>query len=306
MNFDSRVWKTGLVAVVATIILSVFVFRAAEWTRAINGEFVVYGQTSGGGSGGSGGGTGTAGVTFTRVIPQIAVGSYDSLFNHVTVIQVVNTGSASINVSGNFYNPNGTASTVAMTTNAATVPTFTGTLASTPLVANGVLVITAATASTGTTNWGRIVTTGSASVSSYFELRDFTTSALSTRVGVPSSANDMAQFLIPRARNVAANFDVGFAVVNTGGTAANITGVVRDAAGTQIAARTVSLGARSHTANFAREFFTAAGCAPCLGTEGAGTLYGFVTFTSASAQFAAMALSVEGGSLSSVALDRLQ
>jgi len=72
-----------------------------------------------------------------------------------------------------------------------------------------------------------------------------------------------------------------------------------------MAARTVTLGARSQMAIFARDFFTGTGCSPCLGTEATGTGYGTMVFRSTSRQFAAAALAIEGGSLSSFPIDEI-
>jgi hypothetical protein len=167
-----------------------------------------------------------------------------------------------------------------------------------------VLVVTANTATTGTTSWGRIVTTGSASISAYFELRDGATNVLYNRVGVASSSPDLSNFVIPRVRNVASGLDVGFALVNTGTTSANITGSIRNANGEVVANRVLSLAALSHTAVFANQFFAAAGCSPCLASEPSGTNHSTMIFSSNSPQFAAMALSIEGASLTSFPIDR--
>ena len=303
MNFDRRIWKTGVMAVVATMIFALVIFRAEEWTRGLNSEFIAYGQT--GGTGGTGGGTGGAGSSLTKIIPQIVVGSFDNnLTKYITVIQISNIGSAPITVSGNVYTTAGGPSKLSIKAGAASFSN--GIVPSTQLEGNGTLVFTADTADTGTVNWARFSTTGSVALSSYFEFRDVANNTLYTRVGIPASAGDMASFVIPRARNVAAGFDMGFALVNTGSTTASITGVARDAAGAVLASRVFSLAPLNHTATFAREFFTATGCSPCLGTEASGTTYGTVTFTSTSAQFAATALSIEGGALASTALERLQ
>lgn len=303
MNFDKRIWKTGLLSVAVTIGFTIFAFRAAEWSKGFNSEFVVLGQTGGTGTGGSGT---PGGTQVTKIVPQIVVGSYDSgISKYLTVIQIVNTGSASIDVSGNFFNTNGSPSTLSVT-NVSSGASFVGTLASTSLGGNSVLVLRADTAAAGTTNWARIVTTGSASVSAYFELRDGSTNVLYNRVGVESSAADMSSFLIPRVSNVASNLDVGFALVNTGSTSANSTGTLRDASGAVIAARTIALASASHTAVFAREFFSGQGCSPCLGTGASGTSHSSVSFSSTSAQFAALALAIEGAALSSFPVERLQ
>src|SRR5437773_6972870 len=68
----------------------------------------------------------TASMEFTGVIPQITVGDYGSLYS--STIEVINTTAGTINVSGTFYNENGTQSTVSYLTNISSVPSFTGTL----------------------------------------------------------------------------------------------------------------------------------------------------------------------------------
>ena len=72
MNANKGLWKTGVLALVATLIFGMFIYRAGDWAKGLNSEFVVYGQQSGGtgGTGGTGGATGTApAVTSTKVIP---------------------------------------------------------------------------------------------------------------------------------------------------------------------------------------------------------------------------------------------
>src|SRR5207244_6603727 len=110
MKFNKRILKTGALAAVVTIVFGFFAYRAAEWSRGLNSEFLVLGQSSGTGGGGTGG-TGTTATT-TKVIPQIAIGSFDGgLTKYSTVIEVINTSSSALTVSGNFYNQDGTAAT---------------------------------------------------------------------------------------------------------------------------------------------------------------------------------------------------
>jgi hypothetical protein len=102
----------------------------------------------------------------------------------------------------------------------------------------------------------------------------------------------MSRFSIPRVRNVDSGLDVGFALVNTGTSAATINATLRSATGTALATKSLTLGAGAHTSTFARDFFA-------LTAESAGTNYSYMAFESSSAQFAATALAIEGGSLSS-------
>jgi hypothetical protein len=169
------------------------------------------------------------------------------------------------------------------------------------------MTITADTAATGTINWARIVTTGAASVSAYFELRDVATNILYNRTGIAGSSPTISKFIVPRVRNVASGLDVGFAIVNTGTAAANITVTVKDQGGVALAVRTFNLAAGNHLAGFPFQLFAAGqGCSPCLGSEPAGTNYGFLSFDSSSATFASTALAIEGASLSSFPIEVLQ
>ncbi len=107
--------------------------------------------------------------------------------------------------------------------------------------------------------------------------------------------------MLPRFRNVAAQLDSGFAIVNTGTTAANLSASLKGADGAIIAARSTNLLPNAHIAEFANAFFNGTGCGPCLGTEGGtATKYHFITFTSSSPQCAAMGLSIEGDILATI------
>jgi hypothetical protein len=301
IEYNKGIWKTGVLAIVVTLVFAMFVFKFEDWTKDFDSKFV-YAQSTG-----TGGGTGSGGTGLTKVIPQVAVGSYDGGFTkYTTVIEIVNTGSAAISVSGNFYNPNGSASTLALKSNLITAG-FTGTLPATNLGASGVMTIIADTAATGTINWAKIVTTGAASVSAYFELRDGATNILYNRTGIAASSPTMSKFIVPRVRNVASGLDVGFAIVNTGATMANITLTAKDQGGIVLAARTFTLGAGNHLSGFPFQLLASGqGCAPCLGSESAGTNYGFLSFESSSAAFASTALAIEGAALSSFPIEALQ
>ena len=301
INYNKRIWKTAALAVAVTLVFSVFVFKFEDWTKDVNSEFV-YAQSTG-----NGGGTGSGGASVTKVIPQVAVGSYDGgLTKYITVIQVVNTGTSPISVSGNFYNTNGSASTLALKSNL--IPAgFTGALPATNLAASGVMTITADTATTGAINWAKIVTSSAAAVSAYFELRDGATNILFNRTGIAGSSATMSKFVIPRVRNVASGLDVGFAIVNTGAASANITLTAKDQGGVILAARTFSLAAGSHMSGFPFQLLAAGqGCSPCLSSEPSGTNYGFMVFESSSAAFASTALAIEGAALSSFPIEVLQ
>ena len=304
MNYNKRILKTGALAVAVTIAFGIFAYRAAEWTKGLNSEFLVLGQSGGTGSGGGSTGTTGTATTTTRIIPQVAVGSFDgNLSKYSTVIQIVNTGTTAATVTGTFYNEQGAASTLTLATNA-TPATFTGTTSSVSVNANSSLVIsggttTATTPSTGSVGWGKIVYTGTVSISTFFELRDSSTGALYSRVGVAASPADMSKFVIPRVRDVASGLYVAFALVNSGSTSANYTATLRDASGTTVKAQTGALAAGAHTALFTNQFFA-------LTNEASGRLYHSITFESTSPAFAAIALAFEGATQTSFPVDRLQ
>ena len=323
MTFDRRIWKTGVLAVVATLIFAVFVFRVEEFTRGLNSEFIVYGQ-SGSGGGTSGGGT-TSGCTttnasgtssstcVTKIIPQISIGSFDgNLQSLSTIIQIVNTGTAAATISGNFYNEPGTAATLAMTysNGGGAATSFTGSFSNLSLAVNGVLVINGTTTQpTYTPLWGKIVSTASITISSVFEVRNVATGEVLTRVGVPASDDNMKKFAIPRivngnAAGLLATIDTGFAIVNTGTAAGILTATLRKADGTTVATKTGwSFNAGEKKVGFLHDLFP-------LTTETPGRSYQFVvleqTSPATTGQFGAMALGIEGVSLTSFPVDKLQ
>lgn len=287
--------RTGkkLALVAMTVVFVLFAGRIGEWSSGFDSEFLVYGQTGGTGTGGTGGST----TTLTKVVPHIAFGNFGSLYT--TVIQIINTKSTAVTVTGNFYTQSGTPSTATYTTNLTSTPTFTGTLNNVTLAANSVLVISASGANSPTTfdgavNWGKFTTSSNVTITSFFEIREFS-SRLLGRVGLPSSAADLSNFAIPRFRNPLTGSDTGFAIANTGAAAANITVTLKDSNGATLAARTVSLAANAQTAQFLAIFLNGTGCSPCLAPEtGATTRYHYITFTSTSAQFGAIGLGIEG------------
>jgi hypothetical protein len=299
-----RIWKTAVLAISVTLVFAIFAFNFEDWTRGFNSDFIVYGETSTGGGGS--GGSGTSGTSLTKIIPQIAVGSFDADSGHpggitkyTTVIQIVNLGATAITVTGNFYNQNGSASTLQMSANTSPMP-FTATIPSTSLAGNAVMVITAGQAPQGAVNWGKIVTTGAASVSAYFEFRDIGTSFLYTRVGLAGSSPTLKRFVIPWIRNAMTGLDVGFALVNAGSTAANITVTAKDASGATIGTPKVySAAANSQVANFANQFLNLQPGPP-------GTNSGYLVFEGTSGTFAAAALAFEAGALSSFPIEVLE
>ena len=294
MTFDQRIWKTGVMAVVVTLVFGFVVFRAEEWSRGFNGEFLVYGLTDG---------TGGTGGTITKVIPQIAVGSFDgNLTRYSTFIQVVNTGTAAATVSGSFFKDDGTAAITQFRTVVGTTTTdLTGSFSNVTVPANGVLVVSfePGTGVSPAILWGRLTSTGAVTVATTFELRDAATNVLYGRVGVSASDSDMRTFVIPRIRNTTTGYDVGFAIVNTGTSTVSLTGTLRDSNGVATATKVQTLRPGQKVVGFSREFF-----APTA--EPTGTTYGFMVFESSSSSFAAVSLGIEGGNITSLPVDRLQ
>src|SRR5712692_6433476 len=142
---NRRILKTGALAVAMTVVFAIFAFRAADWTKGLSSEFIVYGQASTGSSGSTGGtgGTGSTGGATTKVVAQVAAGNYGNTEprGYATVVEIINTTTAAETFSGNFYNEDGTAATVKFKTNVASLATFTGSFSAVSVPAGGILVI---------------------------------------------------------------------------------------------------------------------------------------------------------------------
>jgi hypothetical protein len=292
MNFDNRVWRTGLIAVIAAGVFGILVFRLAERTRT-TGEFGLYGQTA----------LPTAAIT--KILPQIAVGSFDGgLTKYTTIIQITNPGATTVTVSGNFYKeePNAAAGTsfpFSFATNRTSPSTITGSFSSVAVAPNASLILTGASSNEGNVGWCRITSTGSISVATVFELRDGATDVLYSRAGVAASAGDMKTFIIPRLRNYATGLDVAFALVNTGATSAAITATLYNSSGDQVGSpQTLTVAGLGHTTKFAAQLFN------LLSGEANGSSY--IRFSSSSGQWAAMALAFEGAISTSFPVERLE
>ena len=314
------IWRTGLLAAVITVVGAALVMSGGDWVKGLDSGFIALGQTgtttppvtttgcgaTTGTSTGTASGTTTTTTCITKIIPQIAAGSFDgNATKYSTTIEIVNTGTTAATLTGNFYVPaSGAASTMAFTSNITAATVTSGALASTSLNPGAILVLTAGTTAattpaTGTVSWGKIVSTGSVSIATFFEIRDGSTSTLYGRVGVAASASNMSKFLIPRVRNVASGFDVAFALVNTGSTTANFTATLKDANGTTLSTKTSTLAANAQTALFASQFFALTG-------EPTGTSYSYIVVESTSASFAAIALAFEGANATSFPVEQLQ
>lgn len=309
-----RIWKPGAIGFAAAIFGILFILNVGDWTKALNSSFVVYGQTAGTTAqyGGPTAGAGTIlfggqpGTTVTKIIPQIAVGSFDGgLTKYTTIVQVINTAATPVAVSGNFYNeePNGAASTdfpMGFIGNVPALTTPVTSFSNVTIQPNASLVLTSASGAAGSTGWGKITGTGSISVSTVFEFRDVATDALHSRIGVASGPSWMSKFAIARMRNVASVLDVGFALVNTGTTAATITATLYDSNGVQIGRpQDIVVAGGGHIAKFVQQLFD-------LSAEPWGTNHYSVVLSSSSPQWASLALAYEGGNINSFAVEQLQ
>ncbi len=298
MNYK-RIWKTGLLAVAVTIACALFAYRVADWSKGLNSEMTVLGQGTNT-NGCSTLATGTSSVQTTKIVPQMALGSFDGgLSKYSTVIQIVNTSGADLSISGNFYTEAGAAlDTVPLTAGGATITN--GVLAPTTIAKDGVFVISGGGAATASTlGWGRITACGTLSISTFFELRDGSSNVLYSRVGVAASPANMKAFVIPRVRDVQSGLDVGFALVNTGSSEAVLTAELKDAAGNTMATKTITMAAGGHQAAFTKDVFS-------LTTEPNVRSYQYIKFSSNSPTFAAIALAFEGPTQTSFPVDVLQ
>jgi hypothetical protein len=287
--------------VVVTVIFGIAAFRAADWSKTMATDAVGTDQIRAMPAPAAANGTGPE---TTRVIPQVAIGSFDSgVTRYSTIVEVVNTGNSDATVSGIFYKEDGEVSPVAISTNVQGRELFTGNLAALTLPAGRILVISggtmpATTPSPGLIEWGKLTTTGTVSISTFFEVRDGTTGVLYSRIGLAASRPDLSSFLIPRV-HTRSGLDVAFAIVNTGSNPASITATLKDANGNNVATRTISMNSRTHQALFAQQFFS-------LTNEAEDRNYQYIIFNSNSPSFAAIALAFEGGTQTSFPVDPLQ
>jgi len=310
MKINQRIWKTAALAAAITIVGSMFVMRLGDWSKGLNSEFIVYGDT---GTSGTGGGSGTTiGGNITKIIPHMVAGG-----GYRTFVEVINTGATTANVTAAFYVPaknadgtsnpggSGSLSTETFTTDlSGKTGTFSGSMSAVALAASQILVIALEKSDPNiSVNWGQIQSNGPVTVAAAFELRDGNKNLVS-RVGVGASAADIKQFVIPRIRHVGRGLDIGYAIVNTGSNVATITATLRDASGQNVlATKSLTLGPMNQIAIFTREFF---GGALTESDSGDKVAFQSLTFASVQGQFSALALAIEGGQLASFPVDRLQ
>ncbi|HEY2381612.1 MAG TPA: hypothetical protein VGK48_10590 [Terriglobia bacterium] len=283
--------KTAAAAAIATLVFAIAAFKAAEWTRSSKVDLSAAAAPS------------NATDSITKVIPQIAIGSFDGgVTKYSTIVEVVNTGASVAALTGAFYNEDGDLWSVPMAADLGTAMEFTGTVPSITLPAGHVLVISggvspATTPSSGSIGWGRLIATGTVSITTFFEVRDGKTDGLLSRIGIAASAPDLSRFLIPRV-HTKGGLDVAFAIVNTGTEPASIRATLKAANGTTIATRSIIMNGGTHQALFAHQFFS-------LSNETADRDYEYIVFNSDSSCFAAIALAFEGAAQTSFPVDRL-
>jgi hypothetical protein len=301
MKIDNRIWKTGVMAAVITLVAGALVMRSGDWFRGVNSKSGTSGQTVSVSSCGSDlAGASRTPAAFTKILPQIVVGSYgDDMY--ATVIQVVNTEDSDVTVCGDFHSADGESSTTAFTTLVNGISdSFRASLPLTKIPAYGMLIITGTSSGSGVASWARLTATNNVVINCIFEIRSLTSKVLKSRIGVAPSVDNMRHFVIPGIRNVDAGADVGFAIVNTASTPQTLTGTLRDANGVPIKTTPVTLGAFSQTAMFAHEFFSLSEPAAAI------TNYSSITFDSTSPSFAAIALAFEGPMQTSFPVTPLQ
>lgn len=297
---NKRLLRTGAAAVIAAAIFAFAAFKAEQWTRSAAEVSVVNGKSDAANAATAPPPPGST----TKVIPQVAIGSFDGgVTKYSTIVEVVNIGNSDATVSGTFYKEDGELSPVSMTTNLEGNGSFTGSLRSLRLSAGHVLVITGGTTpettpTSGLIGWGKLTTTGNVSISSFFEVRDGKSGLLYSRIGIAASRPDLSSFLIPRIRTQS-GLDVAFAIVNTGADSATITATLKDANGSTLGKRPLTMNGGTHQAIFARQFFS-------LSNESDDRNYQYIVFNSNSPSFAAIALAFEGGTQTSFPVDPLQ
>src|SRR5438552_18750283 len=97
---NKRILKTGALAAAMTIVFAIFALRAAEWTKGLDSEFLVYGAATGS-TGGTTGTGGSSGVASTKVLPQIVAASYDNATHYGTTRDIGKHDTSALRARGN-------------------------------------------------------------------------------------------------------------------------------------------------------------------------------------------------------------
>jgi hypothetical protein len=275
MTWDRGLLKSGALAVLLTAVFSLLVFGLDRWT-----------------------GGAPAGSSAVKVLPHVAMGTPNgSALAYRTIVQVVNPRSDAVTLSVFFFNEDGSPSNATFGSTAEFAPTFEQRLENLKLPSNAALVISADTAGAYAARWGKIVSSANVHVSTTFECLRIATGEVISRAGVDASDSDLRRFGIPRVHDAGRGLDTSFAIVNTAETPGKLTGTLRDASGAILQTRTRDFGPHEHISVFAHQFFELTGEAP-------GTSYQFVTFDSPSPHFAAIALGIEGTSITNLPVSR--
>jgi hypothetical protein len=294
-----RILRSGVLALGATVVFAVFVYRLAEWSKGWDAAATVLGKEPNIASCA----TEANAEAITKVIPQIPIGSFDGgLTKYSTAIQIVNTSGTPQTIKAAFFKEDGSP------LDSLTLPSSAAKVANgvhAALIAkDGVLVIngagTAGTAGNGVIGWGKITSCASLSIAAFFELHDAASNVLYSRVGLSASRPNMSKFVIPRIRDVSSGLDVGFALVNTAlGGKATLRAELKDSTGKTLAAKDIVMPGGSHQMGFTKDFFS-----PLNDAAGVRN-YHYVKFSSTSPTFAAIALAFEGGTQTSFPVDGL-
>jgi hypothetical protein len=287
---NKRILKTGALAVAVTIAFALFAYQAAKWSFDTQPGVAALGQrTITDNDPCSASGAEQPGIPTTKIIPQLAFGSFDSgLSNYTTIIEIVNISGGPQNIAARFYKDDGSAlDNVALKLGDSTIND--GVLAATQVPEGGILVISGGgNSSRGILGWSRITACGGVSIAAFFELRDVTRNLLVGRSAIAAGPGNLSSFVMPRIREVLAGLDVAFAVVNTAEAAATLKAEVKDASGKTVASKDLVLGPRSQRTGFTKEIFTDL-------KDDNNRIYQYLKFTSTSPSFAAIALAIEGG-----------
>jgi hypothetical protein len=216
---------------------------------------------------------------------------------------VTNLHTAPITISANFYNRNGSPSPLRydryINITQDGVP-FMGTMPATTIPVGGMILIDGSSPGFGAINWASFTANGNFSIATIILVGNNVTDTFESIVGVPASAPDMRTFMFPRVFDPELSADVGFAVVNTGNTSATVTATLRDMTGSVIVSRDLTLGPRSQTSIYTGQFFGSSL------TESERTQFATLTMSSNSPQFAATALFIASGILTTLPVEKLQ
>ena len=242
--------------------------------------------------------------TAVIIVPQIAAGSFDGgVTSYNTVIQIANQTTVDVEINVEVFEQNGTPSNLTFHTDDLYLGTFTGVFGPCTLPPNHSVVITSEQMATGKVNWARVTADRKIIVSTVFEIR-YRNGTLISRVGVPGSASNLPNVVIPRMRDVAKGIQTAFAIVNTGADDISVTAnlysrvdgfdVVHVVDGI-----TFSLTAGSQTSQFFNQLF-----AP-LNNEPIVTSYSHVVLEPTAPTLAATSLVYEGSDQATLPVTRL-